>query len=60
MLDVSLRDERQAWTMESDGSYKQRRPSGREGALETLGTHAWLIEATRRRTQAVQMTPGGA
>jgi polyphosphate kinase len=52
ILDVCLRDERQAWTLQSDGSYAQLQPSGDAEGPAGLGTHAWLVDATRRRAQA--------
>jgi polyphosphate kinase len=50
ILDVSLRDERQAWVMDSRGSYTQLRPQALADAPESLGTHDTLIDLTRRRT----------
>jgi polyphosphate kinase len=51
ILDVSLRDQRQAWNLNSDGSYTQLRPSA-DGTREASGTHQWLIDLTRlRRTR---------
>jgi polyphosphate kinase len=49
ILDVSLRDERQAWDLQSDGTYVQRRPSPSTDGLSAAGTHAWLMEISRRR-----------
>ena len=54
ILDVSLRDQRQAWLMESDGSYRQLRAQTPGEGPEGLGTHQTLIDLTRRRlSQAV-------
>jgi len=50
ILDVNLRDSRQAWEMQSDGRYRQREPSADATGPEALGTHAWLMETARRRT----------
>ena len=54
ILDVCLRDERQAWTLQLRRQLRRScaRAVDAEGPA-TLGTHAWLIEATRRRTQAM-------
>ena len=49
ILDVMLRDHRQAWDMRPDGSYVQRRsPEGATGP-EAMGTQQTLMELTRRR-----------
>jgi polyphosphate kinase len=48
ILQTCLQDRRQAWVMQPDGSYRQERPEGCEGAPAD-GTHAWLMELTRRR-----------
>ena len=54
ILDVSLRDQRQAWLMESDGTYTQLRAQTPGEGPEGLGTHQTLIDLTRRRlSQAV-------
>ena len=49
ILDVSLRDERDAWVMHSDGQYTQLRPRGGGEGPETRGTHQTLIDLTRLR-----------
>ena len=54
ILDVSLRDERQAWDLQSDGTYVQRRPSPSTDGPSAAGTHAWLMEISRRRAQGQQ------
>jgi polyphosphate kinase len=43
-LEVMLSDNRQAWDMQPDGSYVQRRPAPGE---DERGTHALLIERAR-------------
>ena len=49
ILDISLRDQRQAWIMDSDGHYTQLSPAdGLEGP-EGQGTHQTLLELARRR-----------
>jgi polyphosphate kinase len=49
ILDVSLRDEREAWVMDSDGDYTQLRPRTVGDGPETRGTHQVLIDLTRQR-----------
>jgi len=51
ILQIMLRDRRQAWDMQPDGSYIQRRPEpGSAGTdAETLGTHEYLMRETRKR-----------
>ncbi len=54
ILDILLRDQRQAWEMDSNGSYTQLRPtelSPEEKAhgLARVGTHQALMDLTRRR-----------
>jgi polyphosphate kinase len=49
ILDVCLRDDRQAWDLWSDGTYAQRQPRGESHESATLGTHPWMMEQTRRR-----------
>jgi len=53
ILDICLRDQRQAWEMRGDGGYTQLLPPvGAEGPAE-VGTQAWLIETARRRASAL-------
>lgn len=50
ILDVSLRDRRQAWQMNSDGSYTPLQPTARAtDGPEGLGTHRTLMDLTRAR-----------
>jgi polyphosphate kinase len=49
VLDVSLKDERQAWVMNPDGSYTQLRPHIHGDGPGNLGTHQTLIALTTRR-----------
>jgi len=51
ILDLSLRDRRQAWTMDSDGGYTQLHPRDDSSGPERQGTHEALMEATRRRAR---------
>ena len=49
-LDISLRDQRQAWILNSNGSYSQLRPEGPGDEPETKGTHQTMMELTRCRS----------
>src|SRR5262245_62664877 len=51
ILDICLRDHRQAWLLQSDGSYTQLRPDGAGEASAAVGTHATLMELTRHRSR---------
>ena len=51
ILDLLLRDERQAWTLDADGRYTQLRPSAQSDAFASQGTQQALIELTKRRVQ---------
>jgi len=54
VLDICLRDRRQAWVLGEDGTYSKLQPAGAndgdamEGP-EALGTHATLMDLARRR-----------
>src|SRR5690606_6798783 len=51
ILDLHLNDQRNAWEMLPDGTYKQRRKPGKE-----LGSHELLIErAERRQREATRL-----
>jgi len=49
ILDICLRDRRQAWELGSDGVYTQLQPTGDPEGPETLGTHQTLMNLTRAR-----------
>ena len=49
ILDICLQDCRQAWSMRPDGSYVRGEPAEEETGPAALGTHAWLMDLTRRR-----------
>ena len=50
ILDICLRDRRQAWVLQDDGSYVQlHSEEGEDGAL---GTHHELMELARRRSES--------
>ncbi|MGE3758092.1 MAG: polyphosphate kinase 1 [Pseudobdellovibrionaceae bacterium] len=47
ILQIMLKDQRQAWDMQADGTYKQRNAEG------ALGTHEQLMQLTKSRTVTV-------
>jgi polyphosphate kinase len=49
ILDICLRDQRQAWTLQSDGAYVQLRPGDAADGAEARGTHQTLMDLARRR-----------
>lgn len=50
ILDICLRDRRQAWQLESDGSYTKLHPEGPGEGPESVGTHETLMELTKQRS----------
>jgi polyphosphate kinase len=52
ILDILLRDRRQAWILESDGTYSQLHPEGHPQGPETLGSHQTLMNLTLLRAGA--------
>jgi polyphosphate kinase len=52
VLDICLRDGRQAWVLESDSTYSQLRPKGKSKGPEGLGTHQTLMNLTKSRASA--------
>jgi len=52
ILDICLRDGRQAWILDSHGTYSQLRPDGDSDGPEMLGTHQTLMNLTRVRAGA--------
>ena len=44
ILDTLFNDQRQAWDMQSDGTYIQRKPQSPE---QEIGTHEILMDATK-------------
>jgi polyphosphate kinase len=50
ILDVCLRDQRQAWLLKSDGRYCQVCPERSGEESDAVGTHATLMDLTRRRS----------
>ncbi|MBL8258455.1 MAG: polyphosphate kinase 1 [Candidatus Competibacteraceae bacterium] len=49
ILDIALKDQRQSWLMQPDGSYRQNRPAQDATGPAAEGTHAWLMDLTRQR-----------
>ena len=49
VLDICLRDRRQAWALGDDGEYSQLHPDGAHEGPEARGTHEMLMELARRR-----------
>jgi polyphosphate kinase len=48
ILSLLLADQRQAWDMQPDGTYVQRRPAPDAGGPEAVGTHQALMTLARR------------
>lgn len=53
VLDACLRDHRQAWIMNPDGSYTRLQPEGSGDGPENAGTHQFLMELARRSADAM-------
>ena len=53
ILDICLRDQRQAWLMQPDGTYVRSQPAEDATGPAAMGTHAWLMDLARRRAPAV-------
>jgi polyphosphate kinase len=51
ILQVNLRDHRQAWDMLPDGTYAQRRPPAGATGPEALGSHQYLMQLARKSVQ---------
>lgn len=49
VLDICLRDQRQAWMLDADGRYTQLHPQGDGNGPETVGTHQTLMQLARER-----------
>jgi polyphosphate kinase len=52
ILDICLRDQRQAWMLSSDGTYSRLRPDGKPEDPVAIGTHQKLMDLTRLRATA--------
>jgi len=51
ILDIVLRDRRQAWMLCEDGTYSRLEVGDAKDGPEALGTHATLMGLTRRRSE---------
>lgn len=49
ILDACLKDERQGWSLQSDGTYVRHRPSAAAEGPAAMGTHAWFIAGVAHR-----------
>jgi polyphosphate kinase len=52
VLQVQLQDERNAWVMQTDGSYVQCRATSRSSKVAKEGSHATLMKRTRQRARS--------
>jgi polyphosphate kinase len=52
IMQVILADQRQAWDMQSDGSYRQRVPGPGTDPIAAQGTHQVLMDRTRHRNES--------
>ena len=50
ILDICLRDHRQAWVLDQTGQYTQLHPDASDDGPETLGTHQFLMDLAKRRS----------
>ena len=55
IFDIMLKDRRQAWEMDPDGTYKQYKP---EKPDEEIGTHKRLMDLTTKRAQEAKQELG--
>lgn len=55
IFDIMLKDRRQAWEMEPDGSYKQYKPAN---SAEEVGTHKRFMDLTIKRAQEAKREQG--
>jgi len=51
VLDICLKDSRQAWVLEADGTYSQLRPADAANGPAAFGTHQTLMDLARRRSE---------
>ena len=52
ILELSLHDQRQAWDMQPDGTYVQRRPAADASEDERNGSQATLMARTLSRSRS--------
>lgn len=53
ILQIALDDERQAWTMDQSGQYRQLQPRADASGAARLGSHAYTMDQALRRWSAV-------
>jgi polyphosphate kinase len=53
ILDICLRDQRQAWILQSDGRYVQLHSERSDEGPDAVGTHQTLMDLTRRRSHSL-------
>ena len=51
ILDICLRDQREAWVLDSDGTYEQLRPASEAIGPEANGTHQTLMDLALARAK---------
>jgi polyphosphate kinase len=51
ILDICLRDSRQAWVLGQDGTYSQLQPGDAAEGPDSVGTHQMLMQLARRRSE---------
>lgn len=51
VLDICLRDRRQAWELDVHGRYKQQRPATNGDGPEAVGSHQTLAQLARKRAE---------
>jgi polyphosphate kinase len=51
VLDICLKDRREAWMLKEDGAYVQLKPYGASQGPEALGTQVILMDLARRRSE---------
>jgi polyphosphate kinase len=60
ILDACLSDDRQAWTLQTDGTYAQGQAAESAEGPAAMGAQAWLIDTSRRRARELNVRGGGA
>src|SRR5262252_4874905 len=53
VLDTCMRDRRQAWVMNQEGSYTRLQPESDADGPANVGTHQYLMEVARRSADAM-------
>ncbi len=57
ILQVGMSDQRQAWVMDAQGGYTQCKPGDDAAGVARLGSHAYMIEQTLKRWDALAEAP---